>query len=847
MISQNDLFYSTMKQISTLFLLLVSCYLNAQTIFVKANASGSNNGSSWANAYTSLDVALGAAVPGQAIWVAAGTYKPSAPAPDNSFLLQSGVKLYGGFAGTETQLSQRNLTLNVTTLSGDIAGDDLAGNFDLNRTDNALHILIAFFNTSQAAAVVDGFIFRGGHTLIGDVNPILSREGGGILAGTKLTVRNCSFIHNFGELGAGLAAIGVGSDGILVDNCLFEANKATEQGVLLLLQTPTGEVNNCIFRKNLTNRGALYPSETTAIVIDSCLFESNNGAANFGAAMFSWQASWTMTNSIFRKNKSANAAGIYIDGRDGGDFVTVDNCLFERDTATAFGGGGIYGWQATVTIKNSVFRDNYAPNAAGMYFQGREFDSNLTIDSCLFERNIATDYGATSIYHNGTNYTLSNSIFRGNVAPSSGAALYNSDSTVFTITNCLFEDNTGAYASAVANYGIDCNGTFESCTFNSNEATQGGAAVSNGFEADVLYKNCAFTANEASFGGAIFTQNAGTRLRIDDCFFSENTTTGAGGCIYINPDIPTSIRNSEFTFNLADFGGVLQAIGDSLLIIENTVFRDNFATTQGAALNLNDTKAVLTNCLFARNLNIGAGAGGALSINASDSLFSNVTAINCTFADNDAALGAGIAQWEAPLGNGKLSLLNCLFQNPDGENYSIEEGEPEVISLNGNQSNDASLQTYLTASKDAHNLPTTFVDPTNNDFRLTMGPAVDGGVAEGAPTSDLLGSPHIGLPDRGCYELGINSVKNVGFQILSMQCSPNPASERTVLKLQNDKNGTAEIMVWNQAGQRVETYIVTKSSPEFSFPLELGAWPAGVYRVQCRMGTMLHEGSFVKI
>ena len=836
-----------MKQISTLFLLLLTCYLNAQTIFVKANASGSNNGSSWANAYTSLDVALSAAVPGQAIWVAAGTYKPSIPAPDNSFPLQSGVELYGGFAGTETQLSQRNLTLNVTTLSGDITGNDITGNFNLNRTDNSLHILIAFFNTSNAAAVVDGFVFRGGHTLVGDANPILSREGGGILVGTKLTLRNCRFTDNFGELGAGLAAVGVSSDGILVDNCVFEANKAMEQGVLLLLETPTGSVNNCIFRNNLTNRGALYPFGTTAISIDSCLFESNNGSTNFGGAMFSWQASWTMTNCIFRKNKSANAAGIYIDGRDGGDFATVNNCLFERDTATSFGGGGIYGWQATVSVKNTIFRENHAPNAAGMYFQGREFDSDFTIDSCLFERNIATAYGATSIYNNGTTYVLSNSIFRDNVAPSSGAAIYNSDSTSFLTTNCLFEGNTGAYASAVANYGIDCNGIFESCTFNANVATQGGAAVSNGFEADVLYQNCAFTANEASFGGAIFTQNAGTRLRIDNCFFSENITTGSGGCVYINPEIPTSIRNSEFTFNTADFGGALQAIGDSLLVIENTVFSDNFATTQGAALNLNDAKAVLTNCLFARNLNIGTGAGGAMSINASDSLFSDVKVVNCTFAENDAVLGAGIAQWEGPLGTAKLSLLNCLFQNPGGENYSIEQGAPEVFSLNGNQSNDASLQTYLTASKDVHNLPTNFVDPSNDDYRLTMGPAVDGGVAEGAPTSDLLGNPRIGLPDRGCYELGINSVKNLGFQVLPMQCSPNPASERTVLKFQNDLNGSAEIVVWNQAGQRVGTYQVTKSSPEFSYTLELGVWPVGLYRVQYRMGTMLYEGSFVKI
>ncbi|MFN0035933.1 MAG: hypothetical protein ACKVUS_12795, partial [Saprospiraceae bacterium] len=819
----------------------------AQTIFVKANAAGANNGTSWADAYTTLDAALSVAAPGTALWVAAGTYKPVGVAPNNSFLVQTGVALYGGFAGTETALSQRNALLNVTTLSGDIAGNDLVGNFDVNRTDNVQHVVTVFANTSTNRAVVDGFALRGGHTLVGNPNADLTRRGAGILVGAKATVRNCRFNDNFAESGAGIAAIGTASDGIVVDNCVFEANKATEQAILLLRQTPTGEVNNCVFRNNLTNRGTLYPTSTIAIAIDSCLFEGNNAGANFGGAMFSFQASWTLTNSIFRKNKASNAAGIYIDDRDGGHFATVNNCLFERDTTTAFGGSGIYGWQATMAVKNTIFRDNYAPNAAAMYFNGREFDSQFSIDSCLFERNIATGYGGTAIYHNRTNYTLSNSIFRENVAPSSGAALYHGDTTVFTITNCLIERNTGNYAAAVANYGIGCNGTFDGCTFQNNTATQGGGAVSNGFKADVLYKNCAFIANTASFGGAIFTQNDTTRLRVENCLFRENITTGNGAAIFINENIAASIRNSEFVLNTGNFGGAIQASGDSVLTIENTIFRDNFAAMQGGALNLNQANATLTNCLFARNINVGSGAGGAISINASDSLNSTVKAINCTFADNEAPIGAGIAQWEAPLGNAELLLQNCLFQNPNGENYAIEEGEPTVISLNGNQSSDLSLEADLMASKDAHNLITVFASPDDDDYRLTGGPAVDGGVADGAPTTDLLGNPHLGLPDRGCYEFGISGTHTVGFRMLSLQCSPSPASERTVLTLQNEQNGEAEITVWNQAGQRVGSYRATKSSPEFSFPLELGQWPAGAYRVQFRLGILLHEGRFVKI
>ena len=51
-------------------------------------------------------------------------YCPHPTSPEESFVLKEGVKLYGGFAGGETDLAQRNRTANVTILTGDLAGDD---------------------------------------------------------------------------------------------------------------------------------------------------------------------------------------------------------------------------------------------------------------------------------------------------------------------------------------------------------------------------------------------------------------------------------------------------------------------------------------------------------------------------------------------------------------------------------------------------------------------------------------------------------------------------------------------------------------------------------------------------
>ena len=79
----------------------------AQTIYVNASAAGANDGTSWADAFTTLQPALQSALPGQAIWVAAGTYHPAHPGGNRAqtLLLPTGVEVYGGFAGDELTLA----------------------------------------------------------------------------------------------------------------------------------------------------------------------------------------------------------------------------------------------------------------------------------------------------------------------------------------------------------------------------------------------------------------------------------------------------------------------------------------------------------------------------------------------------------------------------------------------------------------------------------------------------------------------------------------------------------------------------------------------------------------------
>ena len=111
-----------------LFMLSVTPFQEVRAtgpLFAKPVASGSGDCSSWLNACT-LQSALGISVSGDVIWAEAGTYKPTSdPADRNAtFQLIDGVALYGGFAGTESLLSQRDPAGPASILSGDIDGND---------------------------------------------------------------------------------------------------------------------------------------------------------------------------------------------------------------------------------------------------------------------------------------------------------------------------------------------------------------------------------------------------------------------------------------------------------------------------------------------------------------------------------------------------------------------------------------------------------------------------------------------------------------------------------------------------------------------------------------------------
>ena len=352
-----------------------------RTFYVDAFAAGANDGGSWADAFADPHDALDAASSGDAIWVASGTYRPTADANRAiSFVLKDGVGLYGGFVGTETSLAQRDLDTSATVLSGDIGVVDDDG-------DNSHHVVRCGATTSRT--VLDGFTIAGGHADGTDPDD----RGGGLLSAAdgNLEVANCAFVENFAVQGGGMHSDGGGSPA--VTNCSFIENTADCGG-------------------GMDNRDS--PA------IDNCTF-SENSAASYGGGIRS-DGSPSMTNCTFSANSAGSGGGMFADG-DGSP--TVSNCTFVGNSA-AGDGDGIYNYASSVlTLENTILADN---GAEDLYNAATVASSHCIVETYTGFAPDATDIAGNQpdlnigpLADNG-GYTWTRALLEGSVAIDAGTA-----------------------------------------------------------------------------------------------------------------------------------------------------------------------------------------------------------------------------------------------------------------------------------------------------------------------------------------------------------------------------------------------------------------------------------------
>lgn len=265
--------------------------------YVARDATGANDGTSWANAYTNLQTALTDNWLYSEFWLKSGVYT-------GNYSLAESQRIYGGFAGTETARVQRNWTNRLTIVDGNGGRAFTMGNF----------------------CTIDGLVI----TNCSDSAISISQK-------SSVRVENCTLADTWGA--AALNAERPGPGPSIVRGCTFRDNRGG--GIDYF-----GRTNG-------------YGTPPFLLTVDRCVF-LRNSRANGGAIYAFWTSEWLeICNCIFAWNTAAQGGAIYASPNDS-TYMPVHNCTFYQNTASNDLGHAIYlntgyeGPNGKMDLRNSI-------------------------------------------------------------------------------------------------------------------------------------------------------------------------------------------------------------------------------------------------------------------------------------------------------------------------------------------------------------------------------------------------------------------------------------------------------------------------------------------------------------
>ena len=668
--------------------------------FVDVDATGANNGSSWANAYTDLKVAIANTTAGKEIWVAEGVYVPSGATRTAAFDIQKVLKIYGGFSGIETAISQRNGGASI--LSGDRNGDDNATLTDSEptRQDNSYHVFMVRRHIDSEAGVLDGFTISGGNSNLATAN---GKMGAAIYANPFSQTHRVKWRFI---------------------NCTIEKNTSSERGaVFAMYSAPTItnvrsiiDFENCIIRDNYSKEreniyysgSSTYNIQGSGSIINSLIYNNKTDGANRGAALLlnGSATSVDVINSTFANNTSPNNHVIKLNLTGSSTANIKNNIIYNNGSTQPF-----YLTGNTPTFSNNIVEGGQLGNTNADPL----FTDATANDFTLQSGSPAIDAGDDSFITGFTTDLIGNTRTNGTV--DLGCFEYDASLKTITINKVgsgvlnplvgLHSYTTGANIVLTATPSPGW--TFTGWTGTTTEATTNFAVVLN--------SNMTYTAH--------FTENPTVYVDTDATGTGDGTSwanafTSLTDALVIansNPAI-TQVWIAEGTYtphasdvftkfevtkdNVILYGGF---IGTEILLSDRDLTA-NHATILSGDLNNDDTgvgfgigsrnnnsmhimqvysNGVVLDGLHFEDANAFGSASssnaGAVYINGS---VNDITFKNCEFNNNVGKLGGTIyAKYTT---NATLTIENCIFNNNYSRYgsgvYMLVDGAYTVVGIN---------------------------------------------------------------------------------------------------------------------------------------------------------------------
>ncbi len=309
---------------------------------------------------------------GNEIWLAEGVYEVN-----EVFNIPANFTLYGGFAGTETSIDERE--------KGEAAWD-----FIHETIIDGGNATMIFGCNSNREAYYDGLTLT---------NASFTGNGGAMISRDGVVIKNCKFTNN-SATGQG-GAILMNGGGEIYNSC-FSGNEASMGGALNLGGSGPHIVSECLFEKNQTisgsnMQGGAIRSQSSNALIEKCIFRNNEAAGNGSAIYTQTDADGAnkIINCLIYDNKTKVA--VYARG------AALYNCTVVNNEA-----GAVYAANQYGQIYNSAFWGEEEASAAvtGANSAGIIFENNASLATPEYDNWTISDNIVLAIEETEENYPL---------------------------------------------------------------------------------------------------------------------------------------------------------------------------------------------------------------------------------------------------------------------------------------------------------------------------------------------------------------------------------------------------------------------------------------------------------
>jgi hypothetical protein len=585
--------------------------------------TGTGNGDSWETASNDFQTIINASASGDTVWVAKGTYQP---ASYESFSMKEGVKIYGGFAGTEETLPQRDLTTiaNKSILQGN--GSAVMVNDDYDITN---------------AAVLDGFTITGGID-----SGIKNQYASPMLVNLIINDNKSEY-----DYGGGLFNV---YSSPLVINCIISNNVATSGAGGMYNSASAPVLINCTVSNNegLNNGSVIVNKNNSGTLLRNSIVHGNTGGIEndtYSVTIIRYSLVQGITDlDPGDHNISGDVDPLFVDAAAGNYQLAVCSPAVNK-------GSNDY-YDATQTINISTVTTDLAGNT-------RFYDNGVVdLGAYEYQGNTTTPVaGVVYVKEGGTGLGASWECAKGDLQSAIDVAASGQEVWV---------------AGGTYQPGID-----QSFFMKDGVKIYGGLA---GTETDLASRNLAGTKNKSILlgngGPVLFIANSGETTALDGF----TITGGASGGLVNNQSSPMLV-NLIITGNsgVEILGGGITNMGSSPTLINSLIY-DNEAVNGGGIANYG-SQPVIINCTIASNDVSGVGGGIYNNQNSSPKLYNSIVYENSSGIQNESGstmdIKYSLVQSETNLDPDDHNLpgnSNPLFVNAGNGDFRLKSCSPVI-------------------------------------------------------------------------------------------------------------------------------------------------------------------------